>query len=346
LGHTIPPPFLFCQITSVEASDPTVRDSPQLVAVTLYDLSEPRVLIIAVKMDPFSGEGELLNLTTAFYTHAYSTVLDFDTSALSASNKSAAQILKYRAQIGLGQASAVISSLKSTKDPASKSILALAQHATGDPKGLEAATSLAESEGEDGTVQICAGTVLASAGEYATAIELLQKHQGSLEAVAILVQIHLAQNRTDLALKEVAAAKRWANDSLLINMAESWTNLRVGGSEKYQSSFYVYEELATTPGTTSPTALVGQAVSEMHLGRWEEAQLALDQAIGMDGASVESIANSLVLASITGKKGEIVQDLMQNLKQKNPHHPLLQDLDEKSTLFDTAAQKYSAKAAS
>ena len=297
-------------------------------------------------MDPFSGEGELLNITTAFYTHAYQTVLDFDVSALSASNKSTAQILKYRAQIALGQSSAVISSLKSSKDPTSKSIVALAQYKSGDSKGLDTATALAESEGEDATVQICAGTVLACEGEYATAIELLSKHQGSLEAVGMLVQIYLAQNRTDLALKEVAGAKRWANDSLLINLAESWTNLRVGGSEKYQSAFYVFEELATSPGNTSSTALVGQAVSEIHLGRWEEAQVALDQAVAMEGASVESIANSLALASITGKNGEAVQSLMKNLKSRDPNHALVKDLEEKSSLFDTAAQKYSAKVSS
>lgn len=297
-------------------------------------------------MDPFSGEGELLNITTAFYTHAYQTVTDFDTSALSASNKAAAQILKYRAQIALGHSSQVTSSLKSSKDPASRSIAALAQHMLGDAKGLETATALAESDSEDATVQLCAGTILASAGEYPTAIELLQKHQGSLEAVALLVQIHLAQNRTDLALKETAAAKRWANDSLLINLAESWTNLRVGGSEKYQSAFYVYEELATTPGNTSPTALVGQAVSEMHLGRWEEAQAALNQAVGMEGASVESVANSLVLASIMGKKGDTVDELMKTLKQRDSGHALVRDLEEKAELFDVAAKKYSPKVAS
>jgi len=220
-------------------------------------------------MDPFSGEGELLNITTAFYTHAYQEVLDFDTTALSAQNKAAAQILKYRAQIALGQQSAVISSLKSSKDPSSRALTALAKFSSGDASGLEDASTLADEEPEDAVVQLVAGTVLAAGEDYAKATDLLSKHQGSLEAVALLVQIHLQQNRTDLALKEVAGAKRWANDSLLINLAESWTNLRVGGSEKYQSSFYVFEELATTPGTTSPTALVGQAVAEMHLGRWE-----------------------------------------------------------------------------
>jgi coatomer protein complex subunit epsilon len=48
-----------------------------------------------------------------------------------------------------------------------------------------------------------------------------------VEAVALIVHIHLQQNRTDLALKEVIAAKKWAQDSLLINIAESWVGLRV-----------------------------------------------------------------------------------------------------------------------
>ncbi len=46
-------------------------------------------------------------------------------------------------------------------------------------------------------------------------------------SVALIVQIHLQQNRTELALKEVNAAKRWAQDSLLVNLAESWVGLRL-----------------------------------------------------------------------------------------------------------------------
>lgn len=222
----------------------------------------------------------------------------------------------------------------------------MAQFRKGNEAGQKLASELAESEGEDAVVQVCAGTVLASVGEYPQATELLGKHQGSLEAVALLVQIHLTQNRTDLAVKEVQTAKRWAQDSLLINLAEAWTNLRVGGSEKYQSAFYVYEELATTPGQTSPTALVGQAIAEIHLGRIEEAEVALQQAMKMENADVEAIANSIVLASMAGKKNEVVQELIQQLKQKDAHHTLLQDLDEKSQAFDAAAAKYSAKVAS
>lgn len=49
----------------------------------------------------------------------------------------------------------------------------------------------------------------------------------AVDAVALIVQIHLQQNRNDLAVKEVTAAKRWAQDSIIVNMAESWVGLRL-----------------------------------------------------------------------------------------------------------------------
>lgn len=49
----------------------------------------------------------------------------------------------------------------------------------------------------------------------------------AVDAVALIVQIHLQQNRNDLAVKEVTAAKRWAQDNIIVNLAESWVGLRL-----------------------------------------------------------------------------------------------------------------------
>ena len=137
----------------------------------------------------------------------------------------------------------------------------------------------------------------------------------AVDAVSLIVQIHLQQNRTDLALKEVQAARRWAQDSLLVNLAESWVGLRVvrndvieelawanmvQGGEKYQQAFYVFEELAQAPSTSSIRSLVSQAVCELHLGRTEEAQAALEQALQKDPEYSEAVANLLVLNAISG----------------------------------------------
>jgi coatomer protein complex subunit epsilon len=55
---------------------------------------------------------------------------------------------------------------------------------------------------------------------------LLGRHQGSLDAVALAVQIHLSQNRTDLAVKEAKSARSLGQDALLVNLAESWVGVR------------------------------------------------------------------------------------------------------------------------
>lgn len=45
-------------------------------------------------------------------------------------------------------------------------------------------------------------------------------------SVALIVQIHLAMNRLDLAQQEVRKARSWAQDHILVNLAESWVGLR------------------------------------------------------------------------------------------------------------------------
>jgi coatomer protein complex subunit epsilon len=160
-------------------------------------------------------------------------------------------------------------------------------------------------------------------------------------SVALTVQIRLSQNRTDLALKEVQTAKRWAQDSLLVNLAESYLGLRIGG-EKYQSAYYVFEELAQAPSSSTCRTLVGQAVAELHLGRLEEAEVALQQALDKKGDDADALANMLVLATIAGKEAEEWRSRLEATEGAEAH-PFLRELREKEELFERAAGKYSAK---
>lgn len=176
--------------------------------------------------------------------------------------------------------------------------------------------------------------------------------------VALIVQIHLRQNRPDLAAKEAQRARKWAQDSLLVNIAESWISMRevctfsspsldtkltsAQGGEKYQSAFYVFEELAQQSQTTSAHSLVAQAVSELHLGRYDEAQAALQQAIELDPNSADTIANLIVLNTLLGKKGETEQ-LKQQLAVVDGKHPQLSDWEEKRAEFQRATSRYTPK---
>jgi coatomer subunit epsilon len=73
------------------------------------------------------------------------------------------------------------------------------------------------------------------------------------------------------------------------------------GGEKYQQAFYVFEELAQTPASSSTTSLISQAVAEIHLQRYEEAQAALDQALQKEPENSDALANLVVLKTITGQ---------------------------------------------
>lgn len=160
-------------------------------------------------------------------------------------------------------------------------------------------------------------------------------------SVALIVQIHLRQNRTDLAAKEAQRARKWAQDSLLVNLAESWVGMREGG-EKYQSAFYVFEELAQTSQSQSPHSLVAQAVSELHLGRLPEAEAALQQAIALDEQNADTIANMIVLNTLLGKKEEVA-GLKTKLAGVDAEHKVLTDWAEKKSEFEKAKAKYTPK---
>ncbi|KAL8779935.1 MAG: hypothetical protein Q9213_006698 [Squamulea squamosa] len=296
-------------------------------------------------MDSFSAEGELLTIHNAFHQGQYQAVLDFDTSSLSQSNVIPARVLKLRAQIATGDAAGVVSSVQNEKGSEFAAVKALAQYHSGDNAGAtKQIEQLVESSSENATVQILGGIVLQANGRTEEALSLLSKHQGNLEAIALITQIHLQQNRTDLALKEVSTAKKWAQDSLLVNIAESWVGMRVGG-DSYQSAFYVFEEMAQTPSSTSTKSLISQAVSELHLGRLPEAEAALNQALQIEPKDIEAIANAVVLATIMGKAAE-QQQYLEELKKAQSDHAFLTDLEEKSSLFDQAAGKYSARVSS
>ena len=134
------------------------------------------------------------------------------------------------------------------------------------------------------------------------------------------------------------------------------------GGEKYQSAFYVYEELASAPSTSAPLSIVGQAVAELHLGRLPEAEAALTAALERYPTDAELIANTIVLNVLAGKPSADLESYValsscllslrhanfsnSRLQQSHPSHALLAEIQEKSEFFDTAAAKYSPKVSS
>ena len=168
----------------------------------------------------------------AFHQGQYQAVIDFDTSTFSSTNALPVRILQLRAHIALQSYSHVLSSVSSseassTPDLAAARCLATyLQSPSASSPAIAEAESLAAKHADNLSVQLLVGTVLANAGKNEEALTLLGKHQGSLDAVALIVQIHLAQNRADLAGKEARSARAFAQDTLVVNLIEAWVGMR------------------------------------------------------------------------------------------------------------------------
>lgn len=135
-------------------------------------------------MDPYSAEGELINIHNHFHQGQYQEVVDFDVSSLSPENALPARVLQLRARIALGQAEDVLAEVQGEAEdvPELAAVGALAEQALGRSEAaVETIEKLAQNAGDNPTVQILGGTVLQAAGKSEDALALLGRHQGSCE---------------------------------------------------------------------------------------------------------------------------------------------------------------------
>lgn len=131
-------------------------------------------------MDPYSAEGELINIHNHFHQGQYQEVVDFDTSAFSAENALPARVLVLRARIALGQAEDVLADVKGKSEPDLEVVGAFAEYTLGKTDAaLKTVEKLASSAADNVTVQVIGGTVLQAAGKSEEALSLLSQHQGS-----------------------------------------------------------------------------------------------------------------------------------------------------------------------
>ena len=131
-------------------------------------------------MDPYSAEGELINIHNHSHQGQFQEVVDFDTSSYSSENALPAKVLQLRARIALGQAEDVLAEVKGESEPELEIVGALAELTLGKTdSAVKTAEKLASSAPENVTVQVVGGIVLQAAGKPDEALALLSQHQGS-----------------------------------------------------------------------------------------------------------------------------------------------------------------------
>ncbi len=134
-------------------------------------------------MDPYSAEGELINIHNHFHQGQYQEVVDYDTSSLSAENALPARVLQHRARVALGQGEDVAADVQGEPEPELVAVGALAELSLGRTESaaeaIEKHVATDESAADNATVQVVGGTVLQAAGKSEKALALLSKHSGN-----------------------------------------------------------------------------------------------------------------------------------------------------------------------
>lgn len=107
-------------------------------------------------------------------------------------------MLKLRSQIALGQTKEVISELSGEKTPDLVAIRLLAEYESGKDV-IGEIERLVEQHGQENlTVQLVAGIVYERVGETEKALEVLSKHQGSLDAYVPQFYFGIERSQEDI----------------------------------------------------------------------------------------------------------------------------------------------------
>lgn len=134
--------------------------------------------------------------------------------------------------------------------------------------------------GANKTLQVLASSIYSLEDNINEAYRVLGEGRG-IEQLAMLVQLHLKIHRADLAANVVKQMKSLDEDGALTMLATAWVNISLSPS-KAQDAVYIFEELIDKYNS-STMLLNGLAVAKMHLGYFEEAEVALKEAINKVG---------------------------------------------------------------
>lgn len=299
---------------------------------------------------------ELHGLKNLYYLGAYQQVVNDATNpALSLRSdiaKLERKVYLHRAYLAQKRFTSTISEISDTDAtaPELRAVRALAQYlssldsnsAAGRENAVTSARSLLGNGGVASSplLAVLVATVFYHEELFEEALKTLAAYPRSLECEALAVQIYLKINRVDLAIKEIASIKTWADDASLAQMIEAWANLYVG-EEKIQESFYTFDELSSTSSTSSTSKLlVGKAVAKIHMGQFPEAEELLLESLNRNSSDPETLINLIVCARATGKPGEVVARFFDQLKDTCSNHAFLQDMALKEAMFDRAAKRF------
>eukprot|EP00850_Spirogloea_muscicola_P011804 SM000074S21714 [mRNA] locus=s74:540305:542318:+ [translate_table: standard] len=251
-----------------------------------------------------SGPDALFSLRNKFLLGAYqAAVNEGNVGGLTDAEAVEKDVLVYRSYLALGSHQLVIDEIGPSAPTALQAIKILALYLSGTDGKDQALSSLQELLSDaallnNSTLLLVAGTIYSHEQNYTEALKFTNSGS-TLDLCALNVQIFLKMDRVDYAEKQLKSMQHIDEDATLTQLSNAWVNLALGGT-KIQEAFYIFQELGEKYMWTV-LLLNGNAVCQMHMGNYEEAEKLLLDALNKDGKDANTLANLIVCCLHLGK---------------------------------------------
>merc|ERR1740138_112070 len=112
--------------------------------------------------------------------------------------------------------------------------------------------------------------------------------------MALVAHVFLAMSRNDLARKQVGLMQQQDDDATLTKLAHAWVSMAEGG-DKYQDALYEFQELGEKY-SMSLMLTNGMALAYLHMGKYDEAERLLQEALSKSASDADTLANMVTTA--------------------------------------------------
>ncbi|ERN14958.1 coatomer subunit epsilon-1 [Amborella trichopoda] len=285
-----------------------------------------------------SAPDNLFSLSNNFYLGAYQAAINnSDVPGLSEEEAIERDCLVFRSYIALGSYQMVINEIDNSAPTPLQAVKLLALYLSGPDHKESTKSSLQEwladaALGNNPILRLIAGIIYMHEQDYNEALKHTNSG-GTMELYAVNVQIYLKMHRSDYADKQLKIMQQIDEDHTLTQLANAWLNLAVGGS-KIQEAYLIFQDFSDRYQLTS-TMLNGKAVCCMHMGRFDEAESLLLEALNKDARDAETLANLVVCSLHLGKSSS---RYLSQLKLSHPDHLLIKRTTMAEESFDRALQ--------
>ncbi|XP_055348529.1 coatomer subunit epsilon-like [Paramacrobiotus metropolitanus] len=300
----------------------------------------------------------LFDMRNSYYLGEYQKCINeaMKTKVSAAELKLERDIFMYRAYIALEKFKLVLDELRNTPSEELKAVCLLAEYMQicqasqiDESKRATVVKKLDEKLASGGVAStnyamfIVAACIYGLEENYEAALRIL--HQSDhLECLAHTVFIYCKMERPDAAKKTVKRMQEFEEDATLTQIAEATVNLQMNG-EHIQEAYHIFKDLSDKY-SASTICLNGMVTALLCMGRWEEAEGYLQEALQKDPNNPSILANLIVCGGHTAKQDDVINRYINQLQDSHPNHQLTQLFNVKTRELERACRQYAPEVAS